>query len=261
MAHGFGAQKEGRLDAFADHFADAGMAALVFDYRHFGHSTGEPAQLVDIRRQHVDWQAAVAHSRGLDGIDPARIALWGSSFSGGHVVWVAARDSRVAAVVSQIPHASGPATLLEAGPKRLAKLTAAGVRDQVAALFGRSHYIPIVGPPGSVAAMATADAEPGYRAMYPKGFPFRNEVPARVMLRVGAYSPGRGAAKVRCPLLVVVASDDAVTPPGPARRIAEKAPRGELMTVPGGHFDPYLGDCFEQVAGRETSFLRDALRP
>src|ERR1044072_717076 len=102
MAHGRGAVKEMRLDAFAERFAAAGFAALVFDYRHFGDSTGQPRQLVDIGRQHADWQAAVAHARSLAGVDPDRIALWGSSFSGGHVVWVAARDPRVAAVVSQV---------------------------------------------------------------------------------------------------------------------------------------------------------------
>jgi fermentation-respiration switch protein FrsA (DUF1100 family) len=91
MAHGFGATKEGRLDAYAERFVERGMAALVFDYRHFGDSSGDPRQLIDIGRQHEDWQAAVEKARSLDGIDADRIALWGSSNSGGHVVWVAAR--------------------------------------------------------------------------------------------------------------------------------------------------------------------------
>ena len=90
LAHGFGALKEGRLDAYAERFAAAGYAALVFDYRHFGESEGEPRQLLDVRRQHEDWHAAVAFARGADGVDPERVALWGSSFSGGHVIHVAA---------------------------------------------------------------------------------------------------------------------------------------------------------------------------
>ena len=259
MAHGFGAQKEARLDAYAERFAAAGFAALVFDYRHFGDSTGQPRQLVDIGRQHADWQAAVAHARSLDGVDPDRIALWGSSFSGGHVVWVAARDPRVAAVVSQVPHTSGPATMRSTGARRLAWMTAEGLRDQLGALFGRTHYVPIVGPAGSLATMTTDDADERYRAMYPPGWEFRNKVPARILLRFGSYSPLRDARKVGCPLLVIVAESDTVTPPDPARRMAERAPRGELDTFTGGHFEAYFGDVFEWLVDREAEFLRHAL--
>ena len=259
MAHGFAAQKEARLDAFAERFAAAGFAVLVFDYRHFGDSSGEPRGLVDIGRQHADWQAAVAHARCLEGVDPERIALWGSSFSGGHVVWVAARDPRVAAVVSQVPHTSGPATMRSTGVRRLAWLTAAGLRDQIGALFGRVGYVPIVGPAGAKAVMTTDDAGERYPAMYPPGWDFRNRVPARVALRVGAYSPVRDAPKVGCPLLVVIGERDTITPPDPARRLAERAPRGELETFDGAHFDAYFGEVFERLARREVEVLRRAL--
>ena len=69
LAHGFGGVKEARLDAYAERFADAGYAALVFDYRHHGDSAGEPRLLIDVGRQHDDWRAAIAHARGLDGAD------------------------------------------------------------------------------------------------------------------------------------------------------------------------------------------------
>src|SRR3954454_24924050 len=82
MGHGLGAVREMRLDAYAECFAAAGFAALVFDYRHFGASGGEPRQLLDIRRQLADWAAALAYARGLEGVDAARIALWGTSFGG-----------------------------------------------------------------------------------------------------------------------------------------------------------------------------------
>jgi fermentation-respiration switch protein FrsA (DUF1100 family) len=76
MAHGFSAVRDQRLDAYAERFADAGLACVVFDYRHFGASEGEPRQLLDISRQLEDWRAAVAFARGLDGIDPERIGLY-----------------------------------------------------------------------------------------------------------------------------------------------------------------------------------------
>src|SRR2546423_7564002 len=86
LAHGFSGVRDQRLDAYAERFAQAGLTALVFDYRYFGDSDGEPRQLLDIRRQLEDWRAAITHARALEGVDPARIAIWGTSFSGGHVM-------------------------------------------------------------------------------------------------------------------------------------------------------------------------------
>ena len=263
LAHGFGALKEARLDAYAKRFAAAGYAALVFDYRHFGDSEGEPRQLLEIGRQQEDWRAAVAHARELAGIDPDRIALWGSSFSGGHVVAIAAEDGRVGAVVSQAPHMNGIATLRELGPARGVRLTAAGLRDRAAALVSRRpHTIPIVAAPGELGAMTTPDAEPGYSALYPDGFAWRNEFTPRVLVPGFAlYSPLRKAASVRCPLLVQVATEDAITPPEAARKAARRAPRGELREYPCGHFDVYVGEMFERVVADQLDFLGRHLPP
>ena len=149
MAHGFAATREEQLAAFAERFAAAGLAALVFDYRHFGDSEGEPRQLLDIRRQQDDYRAAVAYARTRDEVDPARIALWGSSFSGGHVVAVAAGDPSIAAVVSQSPFADGVAQATAAPPAVAAKLMALGLRDEIGARLGRPPVlIPVAGPPG-----------------------------------------------------------------------------------------------------------------
>jgi fermentation-respiration switch protein FrsA (DUF1100 family) len=260
MAHGFGATKEGRLDAFAERFVERGMAALVFDYRHFGDSSGEPRQLINIGRQHEDWQAAVEKARSLEGIDPERIALWGSSNSGGHVVWVAARDDRVKTVVAQVPHADGIATLRNTESSRLAKLTAIAVADRAVSVIGRVRTMPIVGPPGSTAAMTDDDADTLYPGMYPEDHEFRNETPARIMLTYGTYSPGRDAKKVRCPILVVVASGDHITPPDPARKIADEAPQGRLLEFDGGHFEIYRGEVFEWAVNEEANFLEAGLQ-
>jgi dienelactone hydrolase len=112
MAHGFGGIREMRLDAFAERFRAAGYACLVFDYRHFGASDGEPRQLLDVQRQLADWAAAIAFARTRHDIDADRIVLWGSSFSGGHVLSAAARDSDIAAVISQCPFTDGVVSVL-----------------------------------------------------------------------------------------------------------------------------------------------------
>jgi fermentation-respiration switch protein FrsA (DUF1100 family) len=256
LAHGWTGVREQRLDAFAERFAASGLAALVFDYRHFGASGGEPRSLLDIPSQLEDWRAAIEFARAIDGIDPRRIALWGSSFSGGHVIELAAADPAVAAVVAQVPFVDGLANLPRLGLVRALRLTAAGLRDQLGALAGREPYmIPSVGPPGSAAVMSSPDAEPGFRALNPPQLEWPNEAAARVALRVSSYRPVRSAGDVRCPILFVIAAHDAVTPPDLAMRAAARAPKAEVLVYPCGHFDPYVGALFEQVVAAETAFL------
>ena len=168
LAHGWTGVREQRLDAFAERFAGEGMAAVVFDYRHFGASQGQPRQLLDIHRQLEDWTCAVAFARSLPFVDPERVALWGTSFSGGHVQEIAAGDPRVAAVVALVPFADGLRNLPRLGVMESLRVTREGLRDQFAALTGRPpHMIASVGPPGSVAVMTSPDAEPGFRRLDP----------------------------------------------------------------------------------------------
>src|ERR1700761_9768913 len=107
MAHGFPAVKEMYLDRFADAFAAAGLGALVFDNRNFGASDGEPRQEIDPWQQVSDYRDAITFAETLEATDPERIGIWGSSYSGGHVLVVGAIDRRVKCVVAQAPLASG----------------------------------------------------------------------------------------------------------------------------------------------------------
>src|SRR6476646_6342408 len=102
MAHGLSGTRRDRLGPFAERFAAAGFAALVFDHRGFGDSGGEP-DLFHPARQLEDWGAALAFARGLPGVDPDRIATFGSSMGGGNALAAAANDRRVAAAISQVP--------------------------------------------------------------------------------------------------------------------------------------------------------------
>jgi dienelactone hydrolase len=257
LAHGWTGVREQRLDAFAERFAAAGMAALVFDYRHFGASEGEPRQLLDIGRQLADWRAAIDYARGLPGIDPDRIALWGSSFSGGHVMEVASGDSRIAAVVANVPFADGLRNLPRLGVAQSLRLVREGLRDQLGSLVGRPpHMLASVGPPGSLAVMTSPDAEPGFRRLDPSNSTWRNEAAARVALRVGSYRPGRHAGRIACPILFSIADEDVVTPPEFALAAAARAPRGEVKRYPGGHFDLYVEPRFDEVVADQIAFLR-----
>jgi pimeloyl-ACP methyl ester carboxylesterase len=256
LGHGFGATRIARLDAYAERFAAAGVAALAFDYRGFGGSEGEPRQLVDVSRQLDDWRAAIRFAHSLDGVDPDRIVLWGSSFGGGHVASIAAEDARVAAAISQAPFADGLAALRATGFVNSCRLTVAGLRDELARLRGRPpHMLAIVGPPGTTAAMTSPDAEPGYVAMFPEGSEWRNEVEAGIGLRVGFYRPFRRAARITCPWLVCVADRDVITPPQPTLKAAARASRSEVRRYDAGHFDVYVGETFERVVADEIDFI------
>jgi uncharacterized protein len=259
LAHGFAGTVDSGLLPYAERFAAAGLDALAFDYRHFGASGGEPRQLVSIPHQLEDYAAAIAFARGLDGVDPGRIVLWGTSYSGGHVVEAAVADGRLAAVIAQTPAMDGLVTLLNlvryAGVGALGKLTLAGLRDAIGARRGRAPLmLPVVGPPGTPAIMSTPDAEPGYRAI--TGPTWRNEFAARIALTAGLYRPGRKADRLPCPMLVQIADRDAVAPPKAAQDAAWLATgRGEVRTYPVGHFDIYVGAPFERSVSDQLHFL------
>ncbi len=240
MAHGFSTTRDDGLPAYATAFGQAGFAVLVFDYRHFGSSPGEPRQLLDIGRQQDDYRAAIAYARGLPEIDPDQIALWGTSFSGGHVLAVAAGDPRLAAVVSQAPYTDSIPTLALAPPRNALRGAAEGLFDAIGARFGRpAHYIAAVAPPGGFAVMTQPGAVAGFEAIVPHGSRWENRVAARIVVNLAFYRPIRHAGKLRMPLLVSVCDADRITPPAPAAAVAERAPRGELIRYPFGHFDIY----------------------
>ena len=261
MAHGLGAVRTMRLDAYAERFCTAGYACLVFDYRNFGDSEGAPRQLLDIRMQLQDWTVAVAYARTLAGIDPNRIGLWGTSFGGGHVIATAARLPGIAAVVSQCPFTDGLASLGAMNPLISARITALAVRDLIGARLGGSPVmVQTAGRPGEVALMHAPDAYPGFLRLVPDGMTLRNEVAARIGVKIPPYRPGRLAAKVACPILFCVCETDSVAPSGPTRRYAAMAPRGQIKLYPEGHFEIYVDDAFERVVADQLEFLDKNLK-
>jgi uncharacterized protein len=263
MAHGLGAVRSMRLDAYAERFSAAGYACLVFDYRNFGDSEGRPRQLLDIGMQLADWAAAVAHARTLPGIDHDRIGLWGTSFAGGHVIATAARLPGIAAAVVQCPFTDGIASARTiTNPLITARITARAVCDVVAARMGRPPVmVATAGKPGEVALMNTPDAYQGYLRLVPEDAEFPNEVAARIGLKIISYRPGRYTSKITCPILFCVCENDSVAPAVPTLRYAARAPRGEVRMYPEGHFAIYVDEAFERVITDQLAFLDKHLKP
>ncbi len=262
MAHGFAATKEARLGNYAERFCKAGFSVLVFDYRCFGDSAGRPRQMLSIPRQLQDWHSAIQFARTQSGVDPEKIVLWGTSFSGGHVLRVAAEDKRIAAVISQCPFVDGVATAsltLRHNFRSSALTMVYAISDAIGYRLGReAKTIPIVAAPGQVGAMTSPDAEPGYRAISPENF--NNTVVARCILQLFSYRPRAYAKQIECPLLIQVCDQDSVTPPAPAVRTAEQAPYGECRRYALGHFDIYLGEPFELAIADQLDFLQRMLK-
>ena len=260
MAHGVGCTRDSGLEPFADAFATAGFDVLLFDFRGFGSSEGEPRQHVSFRRHREDYVAAAAFARTLDGVDPDRIALWGTSYSGGHVLPAAVADGRVAAVISQTPMVDALPVLLGSvrtnGPGPMVRMTMAGVRDLVASLRGRDPVLmPIVGPPGSFALMTTPGADEGMKAV--AGPTWRNELTAREMLDIARNRPTTSAADLPCPALFVIGDRDDVCPPAPIEKAAFKATgRAEVRRYPCGHFDVYVEPWRDRAIADQLHFLR-----
>ncbi len=248
MAHGLSGTRRDGLGPFAERFAAAGFAALLFDHRGFGDSGGEP-DLFEPRRQLEDWRAAIALARSLPSVDPERVATFGSSMGGGNALAAAAGDRRVAAAISQVPFLDLWRQAHRSAPRVTTRMLRAAVRGK---------HLPAVGQPDEAAFINAPDAEAGWRHVVAIGEDsrWRNRVSSRWLL--GApFRPARLAAGLHCPWLLCVGEADRVAGPAAAVAAAHCAPFGELRTYPGvDHFDIYDGPEFEAVVSDEVAFLR-----
>lgn len=256
MAHGLSGVKEQGLDRYAEVFAAAGFAVVVFDHPCFGASGGTPRQEVHPERQLRAYRDAITWARGQDGIDPERVGVWGSSFSGGHAVVLAATDDRVRASVAQVPYLGAPS------PEVPAELEALLGDDEARVRAGADPLtIPVVTE--DVAGGGLLSVDEGAFAWFtgtdaPR---WRNEVTLRSVARILRYRPLDHAAKVRAPVLLLPARDDVLAPAALAHEALGLMPDTcDLVEVPGGHFDAY-GDAFgltsEAAVGWFTRWLGD----
>jgi pimeloyl-ACP methyl ester carboxylesterase len=265
MAGGAGVTKEPGTDRFAARFHAAGYSVLAFDHRHFGESGGTPRQVVRVREQLADWEAALDCAASLPGVAASKIAGWGFSLAGGHLLRIAARrpgQHRLAAVIAQAPLADGVASMPYALRHEtvgvLARFPLIALRDVARGLAGREPLlVPLAGPRGTVAMLTTPDATDGDRALNPdNAYPeWDQSIAARSVVPVGLYRPGSSASRISCPLLAVISTHDQSVLAAPALKAARRAPRAEIRQVDGGHYAAFL-DQHETVVTAELDFLR-----
>ena len=265
MAHGFSATRHMGLAAFAEVFRAAGIAVLVYDHRCLGDSAGEPRQEINPWAQSRDYRYALTWLAQQPGIDPGRLGIWGSSFSGGEVLVVGAVDPRVKVVIANVPFAGlleDPRAPLD---ERFAAIRAA-LQDESGSGPADSTDPPIGPMPVIIPTGGDADT----RAFLPQpestrwfedaggpGSAWQNTFTLRGMGGGPAFVPAVAVPFIAPrPLLMVVAEGDRVAPAEMALSAYELAAEPkQLELIDGDHFVPYSGAALEQASTVMRDFL------
>ncbi len=266
MAHGVGATKDMFLEPIARRFADAGFAVLLFDYRSFGTSGGEPRQRVFPRDQVEDYRSALTWLSLQPGIDAERLGVWGTSFGGGTVLHVAAYDPRVRVVVSQVGAMDLHEIVLKtAGADQLAALEQLTVQERIRhATEGGESYIPDIGKPDEGLALQT-DQESWDFAHEATSQSWRNEVSISSFEAILEHAPAKSIELIAPrPLLMILAKDDTISSSELIRDAFARAGQPKrLLEVEGGHYSVYpwsKGQSAEQAGQAATEWFTEHLR-
>lgn len=264
MTVGYGGVKEQGALGYAELFARAGFAVLFHDHRGFGRSGGTPRQDIDPWQQIDDWRRAISYLQSRSEVDEQRIGAWGSSYSGGHALVLAAVDRRVKAVSSQVPTISGyEQGMRRVRPVDLPALEARFLADEFAQLAGEEpERIALVDADGSTPAIYDdPEAVAFYLQEIPEGL-WQNSVTLRSMRASRGYEPGAWLVQITpTPLLMIVGDRDRVTPTDLALRAFSRAHEPKrLVLFDGGHFDAYL-DEFETTSQAALDWFTEHLKP
>lgn len=267
MAHGFSAVKEMHLDDFAEVFCAAGFAVMVYDHRNLGASEGEPRGEIDPVAQIRGYRDAITWLQEQPGVDANRIGAWGSSYSGGHALVLAATDRRVKCVVAQVPAIDGWGILQRLIRGDMIPLFRQQFdADRAARYRGAAPaMVPVVPEdPTGLGALPTADSIDYFtRTAKDRAPSWRNEVTLRSVEMLSEYNPGSYIARISpTPLLLVVAMGDVLAPADIALEAYERALQPKrLLMLDGGHFDPYTGDLFKQNRAAQRDWFTEHLKP
>lgn len=259
MTHGFTALIEHHLAAFAGVFAQAGFCVLVYDHRNCGVSTGEPRYEIDPEIQIKDYSHAITYAQSLPSVKSNAIGIWGTSYSGGHVIVVAANDKRVKSVVTQVPFIKGHHDYLKQKyPKKWLSILKSYENDQLDRETGKApQKIPVVSLDKNITAVMTSERAYHF-FMNVKSWP--NEVTLQSVAMSGDYHPINSVEETKSiPILFIVARQDEINPSKFAIEAYEKAsdPK-KLILLNGDHFSAYLEE-FSLAAQSACDWYRDTL--
>jgi len=193
-------------------------------------------------------------------LDATRMGLWGTSFSGGHVLVLASEGVGARAVVAQVPYV-GASVEEERGFWFLPKVLGALALDALLRPFGSAFYVDVTGEPGALAGITVPEERAGMERFL-ESVPesnWQNRMPARVLYRISSYVPALRPEQIACPVLLYVADGDRITPAAPTREFAKRLPQARLQEVGGGHFGIYVEPQRSRVIAEQTAFFREHL--
>jgi fermentation-respiration switch protein FrsA (DUF1100 family) len=268
MAHGLSGVKEMDLDKFARRFRDAGFVVLLFDYRTFGASDGEPRGLLAPMMQTEDYRNALTWLQRQPEVDAARLAVWGTSLSGAHVLHVAAFDKRVKCVVSQVPTVDIYANLRHLQPPQAVQAwLAAGAHARRHLMETGEHLrMPVIAPPGELALINEAGTIEELAEQETRTPTWRNSISMLSIDYLTEYNPGANVELISpAPLLMIVAGADVLTPPDLALKVYARAlePKSLLFVPDFAHHEVYHSETFfeQAVSAAVARFTQSLMSP
>lgn len=257
MAHGLGGTRELRLYAYAERFAAAGYSCFLFDYRNFGASDGDKRQLINVKMQLEDWNAAIDFIKHDSRVDADKLLLFGSSFSGGHVTWLSAHRNDVRATVAQCPYTDTMATIKEVGLWYIIKRSPFVLADILSCITG---YHPVMMKLSTCTGeLAFMEADEKTTNDFIEGAVYRNEAPARTLLEFVKYSPGKCFKKIATPIFVAACTKDDLAPADKTIELAKNAEKSICKRYDCGHFQIYCNELFEEVISDYISFYNQSI--
>ncbi len=239
MTHGFTALKEHYLSKFADVFARAGMCVLVYDNRNFGESDGEPRFEVNPELQVRDLSDAISYVQTKPEVDAKKIALWGTSFSGGNVMVASSMDKRVSCVVAQVPFVKGHHEFLQTTRPDLWEIIQKkyAADDKARAEGKLPAMTPVVtSDPTKSVVMKQREAYDFFTSL-PE---WQNQVTLKSVQMSGDYAPMDFVSKINVPVLFIMADQDTICLTHDAKDAFEKitSPKKCVM-IKGHHFSAF----------------------
>ncbi len=239
MTHGFTALKEHYLSKFADTFANAGMCVLVYDNRNFGESDGEPRFEVNPALQVRDLSDAISYVQTKPYVNAKKIALWGTSFSGGNIIVTAAEDSRVKCIVAQVPFVKGHHDFLKTTRPDLWDIIQKkyAAYDKARAESKLPAMTPVVtSDPAKSVVMKEREAYDFFTSL-PE---WQNQVTLKSMQMAGDYVPMDWISKIHIPVLFIIADQDTICLTNLALNAFEKITSiKKCVMITGHHFAAY----------------------
>ena len=259
LAHGFSAVKEMYFTDYAQTFSQAGFVAIVFDYRFQGESEGEPRGQIFPSEQIEDFRNAITFAQQQPEVKAEAVGMFGSSYSGGHAICLAAIDRRLRCVACQVPLIDGWTNFQAIVPRAAgAEMLKALEQDRVSRYqTGQVNYLPVVAADNN-AVLNTSDSYQWFTATHESKAPrWENRVTVESVEKFIEYSPAAYLQRVSpTPFLMMVAEHEILTPTDVA--IAAFGRMGEpkkLVILPGGHFDAYVAG-FAQSSGNAIAWFK-----